>query len=56
MITMVPDKTRYGAVAALAVGAKRVGHIDDAYISYGDPVGVTMYQLTRKQCEELLKC
>ncbi|MBI6260683.1 DUF2824 family protein [Proteus mirabilis] len=56
MITMVPDKTRYGAVAALAVGAKRVGHIDEAYISYGAPVGVTMYQLTRKQCEELLQC
>ncbi|WP_272659097.1 DUF2824 family protein [Providencia sp. PROV113] len=54
MVTMVPDKTRYGAVAALAVGASRIGHMDDAYVSYGEPVGVTLYQLTRKQCEDIL--
>jgi len=56
IVTMVPDTTRYGAAAALAVGASRIGHLDDAYISYGKPVGVTLYQLTRKRCEEIMKC
>ncbi|HEK0581414.1 TPA: DUF2824 family protein, partial [Proteus mirabilis] len=36
--------------------ATRVGHLDDAYISNGKPVGVTIYQLKREQYEELLKC
>lgn len=51
--TMVPDTTRYGAVAAVRVGGVRVGHLDDAYLSNGKPVGVTIYQMTRKRCEEL---
>lgn len=55
IVTMVPDTTRYGSVAALAVGASRVGHLDDAYISNGKEIGVTLYQLTRKKCEELMK-
>lgn len=53
IVTMVPDTTRYGASAALAVGAIRIGHMADAYLSKGEPVGVTLYQLTRKRCEEL---
>lgn len=53
VITMVPDKTRYGASAALAIGAERAGRMDDAYVSNGNPVGVTLYQLTRSRCEEL---
>lgn len=54
IVTMVPDTTRYGAVAALAVGATRIGHLDDAYTSNGSPVGVTLYQLTRRRCEEII--
>ncbi|PIJ46079.1 DUF2824 family protein [Tatumella sp. OPLPL6] len=52
MVTMVPDTTRYGAIAALAVGAERIGHMKDAYLCEGEPVGITLYQMTRKMCEE----
>lgn len=55
-VTMVPDTTKYGRVIVKMLGATRVGHLDDAYISNGKPVGVTIYQLKREQYEELLKC
>ncbi|MEG3573581.1 DUF2824 family protein [Escherichia coli] len=34
----------------------RVGHLDDAYIRCGKPVGVTLYQLTRQQYKEFSEC
>uniref|UniRef100_A0A1A9VZ09 Uncharacterized protein n=1 Tax=Glossina brevipalpis TaxID=37001 RepID=A0A1A9VZ09_9MUSC len=52
-ITLVPDTTKYGRVIIRLLGARRVGHLDDAYLSAGKPVGVTLYQLTRAQYEEL---
>lgn len=52
-ITLVPDTTRYGRTLIRLLGASRVGHLDDAYLSNGKPVGVTLYQLTRTQYEEL---
>ena len=48
-ITMVPDTTKYGRAIIRLLGATRVGHLDDAYIRCGKPVGVTLYQLTRQQ-------
>lgn len=54
-ITMVPDVTKYGRAIIRLIGATRVGHLDDAYLSNGKPVGVTLYQLKRSQYEELLK-
>ncbi len=54
-ITMVPDKTRYGRAIIRLLGATRVGRLEDAYISNGEPVSVTLYQLTRKQYEEISK-
>jgi hypothetical protein len=53
-ITMVPDTTKYGRSFIVMLGANRIGHMDDAYISNGKPVGVTLYQLPRKKYEELL--
>ncbi|WP_115429832.1 DUF2824 family protein, partial [Escherichia coli] len=32
----------------------RVGHLDDAYMSNGKPVGITLYQLPRSKYEELI--
>jgi hypothetical protein len=55
LITMVPETTRYGAVAALALGASRIGILQDAFIWYGEPVAVTLYQLPRAACEELCR-
>ncbi len=55
-ITMVPDTTKYGRVIIRMLGATRIGHLDDAYISNGDSVGVTLYQLNRSQYEVLLQC
>lgn len=52
-ITMVPDTTKYGRAIIRLLGATRIGHLDDAFISNGHPVGVTLYQLTRSQYEEL---
>ncbi|MEW0482823.1 host cell division inhibitor Icd-like protein [Escherichia coli] len=37
-------------------GRTRVGHLDDAYIRCGKPVGVTLYQLTRQQYKEFSEC
>ncbi|WP_227731541.1 DUF2824 family protein [Yersinia proxima] len=54
-ITMVPDSTKYGRALIRLLGAERIGHLDDAYISNGKPVGVTLYQLKRSQYEEILK-
>lgn len=54
-ITTVPDATKYGRSLIKLLGATRVGRMDDAYISYGQPVGVTLYQLKRSQYEEILK-
>lgn len=54
-VTMVPDTTKYGRAIIRLIGATRVGHLDDAYLSNGNPVGVTLYQLKRSQYEELLK-
>ena len=54
-VTMVPDVTKYGRAIIGLIGATRVGHLDDAYLSNGNPVGVTLYQLKRSQYEELLK-
>lgn len=53
-ITMVPDTTKYGRALIRLLGATRIGHLDDAYISNGVPVGVTLYQLKRTQYEDLL--
>lgn len=53
-ITMVPDTTKYGRAIIRLLGATRVGHLDDAYVSNGEPVGVTLYQLKRSQYEDLL--
>lgn len=54
-VTMVPDATKYGRAIIRLIGATRIGHLDDAYLSNGNPVGVTLYQLKRSQYEELLK-
>ncbi|OJB95796.1 DUF2824 family protein [Yersinia ruckeri] len=54
-VTMVPDTTKYGRALIRLLGATRIGHLDDAYISNGQPVGVTLYQLKRSQYEEILK-
>ncbi|HHL2498121.1 TPA: DUF2824 family protein [Yersinia enterocolitica] len=54
-VTMVPDTTKYGRALIRLLGATRIGHLDDAYISNGKPVGVTLYQLKRSQYEEILK-
>lgn len=54
-VTMVPDTTKYGRAIIRLLGAARIGHLDDAYLSNGKPVGVTLYQLKRSQYEELLK-
>lgn len=54
-VTMVPDTTKYGRALIRLLGATRIGHLDDAYISNGQPVGITLYQLTRSQYEEMLK-
>ncbi|NCH64887.1 DUF2824 family protein [Cronobacter turicensis] len=53
-ITMVPDTTKYGRAIIRLLGATRVGHMEDAYISNGNPVGVTIYQLPRSKYEELV--
>lgn len=53
-ITMVPDTTKYGRAIIRLLGATRIGHLDDAYLSSGQPVGVTLYQLPRSKYEELL--
>ncbi|WP_252355951.1 DUF2824 family protein, partial [Escherichia coli] len=53
-ITMVPDTTKYGRAIIRLLGATRVGHLDDAYMSNGKPVGITLYQLPRSKYEELL--
>ncbi|ECG0704838.1 hypothetical protein DL122_03770 [Salmonella enterica subsp. salamae] len=53
-ITTVPDSTKYGRALIRLLGATRIGHMDDAYLKKGKPSGVTLYQLTRSQCEELL--
>lgn len=53
-ITMVPDTTKYGRAIIRLLGATRVGHLDDAFVSNGVPVGVTLYQLKRSQYEDLL--
>ncbi|WP_336295511.1 DUF2824 family protein [Cronobacter dublinensis] len=53
-ITMVPDTTKYGRAIIRLLGATRIGHLDDAYISNGKPVGVTLYQLPRSKYEELV--
>ncbi|BET63370.1 DUF2824 family protein [Yersinia pseudotuberculosis] len=55
-ITMVPDTTKYGRALIRLLGAERIGHMDDAYISNGKPVGVTLYQLKRTQYEDFLLC
>ncbi|HDL7347355.1 DUF2824 family protein [Yersinia enterocolitica] len=55
-VTMVPDTTKYGRALIRLLGATRIGHLDDAYISNGKPVGVTLYQLTRSQYEDFLQC
>lgn len=54
-VTMVPETTKYGRIIIKLIGATRIGHLDDAYLSNGNPVGVTLYQLKRSQYEELLK-
>lgn len=53
-VTMVPDTTKYGRTIVRLLGATRIGHLEDAYISKGKPVGVTLYQLKRSQYEELV--
>lgn len=53
-ITMVPDTTKYGRAIIRLLGATRVGHLDDAYISNGKAVGITLYQLPRSKYEDLL--
>ncbi|EAA8668102.1 DUF2824 family protein [Salmonella enterica] len=53
-ITTVPDSTKYGRALIRLLGATRIGHMDDAYLKDGKPAGVTLYQLTRSQYEELL--
>lgn len=55
-VTMVPDTTKYGRALIRLLGATRIGHLDDAYISNGRPVGVTLYQLKRTQYEDFLQC
>ncbi|WP_129544325.1 DUF2824 family protein [Serratia sp. 1D1416] len=55
-ITMVPDTTKYGRAIIRLLGATRIGHLDDAYISNGQTVGVTLYQLKRSQYEDMQKC
>ncbi|MEB6533278.1 DUF2824 family protein [Pantoea stewartii] len=52
-VTMVPDTTKYGRAIIRLLGAERIGHMDAAYASNGQPVGVTLYQLPRQKYEEL---
>lgn len=54
-ITMVPDATRQARSILALLGATRVGRLDAAYLWNGEEVSVTLYQLTRKQYEELAK-
>lgn len=54
-VTMVPDVTKYGRAIIRLLGATRIGHMQAAYFSDGQPVGVTLYQLTRAQYEDLAK-
>uniref|UniRef100_UPI00155F62F6 DUF2824 family protein n=1 Tax=Escherichia coli TaxID=562 RepID=UPI00155F62F6 len=44
------------AIKACSSLVTRVGHLDDAYIRCGKPVGVTLYQLTRQQYKEFSEC
>lgn len=53
-VTMVPDVTKYGRAIIRLLGAERIGHLDDAYLSNGQPVGVTLYQLKRSQYEDFI--
>ena len=50
---MVPDTTKYGRALIRLLGAMRVGHLDDAYMKNGKPVGITIYQLPRSKYEEI---
>lgn len=52
-VTMVPDTTKYGRAIVRLLGAERIGHMESAYISNGQSVGVTLYQLPRQKYEEL---
>lgn len=54
-VTMVPDETRQARSILALLGATRIGRMDAAYLRYGQPVPVTLYQLTRQQYEDLLR-
>lgn len=54
-VTMVPDETKQARTILAMLGATRIGRMDAAYYRYGQPVPVTLYQLTREQYEELAK-
>lgn len=54
-VTMVPDETRQARSILALLGATRIGRMDAAYFRYGQPVPVTLYQLTRAQYEDLAK-
>lgn len=52
-VTMVPDTTRQARTILRLLGATRIGRMDAAFYWNGQPVPVTLYQLTRKQYEDL---
>lgn len=52
-VTMVPDATRQARTILALLGATRIGRMDAAYFWAGEAMPVTLYQLTRKQYEDL---
>lgn len=54
-VTMVPDTTKQARTILTLLGATRIGRMDAAYMWKGQPVPVTLYQLTREQYEDLVK-
>lgn len=53
-ITTVPDNAKFGRSLVVRLGARRVGHMDDAFVHNGQVIGVTWYQLTRREIEGIV--
>lgn len=55
-ISDLKQKLEFSKIGSASDGMSvtRVGHLDDAYMSNGKPVGITLYQLPRSKYEELI--
>lgn len=51
-VTMVPDNAKFGRSLVTLLGATRIGVMADAFFVNGEPVSVTLYQMTRQQVEK----